>query len=274
MARVGQTIEHPLGGERLTFLETAATTGGEYLKVRLEMAPGGSLPRPHTHPRAEERFEVVGGRVQIKTAGQTRVAEAGETVIVPRGASHVWGNPFDDPAAIAVTVNPALDLETFFETWFGLARDGKVNARTQMPSFFANGLGDARLPCRNRRTRIGWSRVARTRTCHGTSSSRTWVTLELPAVQHPRRSLAGPGRLDQRTGPHTSRASGAIRRTQSGVCLDIAIRGEMTPWRGSSAWGAAQRPRALTCTHRMDHGVRSPDWIYTWIAPAAGRVTA
>lgn len=135
MARVGQTIEHPLSGERLTFLETAATTGGEYLKVRLEMAPGGSLPRPHTHPRAEERFEVVGGRVQIMTAGETRVAKAGETVIVPRGASHVWGNPFDDPAAIAVTVNPALDLETFFETWFGLASDGKVNARTQMPSF-------------------------------------------------------------------------------------------------------------------------------------------
>jgi len=32
MARVGHTIEHPLSGERLTFLETAATTGGDLLK--------------------------------------------------------------------------------------------------------------------------------------------------------------------------------------------------------------------------------------------------
>ncbi len=135
MAQVGETIEHPLSGERLTFLETAESTAGECLKVRLEMAPGGTLPRPHTHPRAEERFEVAAGRVQIITAGKARVADAGETVVVPRGAGHVWGNPFDEPAAVAVTVRPALKLETFFETWFGLARDGKVNARTQMPSF-------------------------------------------------------------------------------------------------------------------------------------------
>lgn len=135
MAQVGQTIEHPLTGERLTFLETAATTSGEYLKVRLEMSPGGSLPRPHTHPRAEERFEVAAGRVEIATGGTTRVAEAGETVIVPRGTSHVWGNPFDETAAVTVTIDPALDLETFFETWFGLAGEGKVDPHTQIPSF-------------------------------------------------------------------------------------------------------------------------------------------
>ena len=50
MAHVGKTIDHPLSGERLTFLETSATTGGSYLKMRLEMRPGGALPRPHTHP--------------------------------------------------------------------------------------------------------------------------------------------------------------------------------------------------------------------------------
>lgn len=135
MARAGETIEHPLTGERLTFLETAATTGGEFLKISIEMAPGGSLPRPHVHPRAEERFEVGEGRVQIKTAGKTRVAEAGETVIVPRGASHVWGNPFDAPASVAVTLRPAFRMETFFETYFGLAGDGKFSTRTQLPSF-------------------------------------------------------------------------------------------------------------------------------------------
>jgi quercetin dioxygenase-like cupin family protein len=135
MAQVGETIEHPLSGERLTFLETAASTDGEFRKLRLEMAPGGTLPRPHTHPRAEERFEVAAGRAQIITAGKARVADAGETVIVPRGAGHVWGNPFHETAAVVVTVRPALKLETFSQTWFGLARDGKVNERTQMPSF-------------------------------------------------------------------------------------------------------------------------------------------
>jgi quercetin dioxygenase-like cupin family protein len=155
MARVGRTIEHPLSGERLTFLDTAATTDGRFLRMRFEMAPGGSLPRPHTHPSGAEEFEVVGGRVQMAVAGRRRVAEAGETVVVPRGVSHVWGNPFDDPASVIVTLRPALDMETFFETWFGLARAGKVDPRTQMPAFlqlvaiahaYRDGIGTPGIP--------------------------------------------------------------------------------------------------------------------------------
>ncbi|AFM15907.1 cupin domain-containing protein [Mycolicibacterium chubuense NBB4] len=131
---VGDTIEHPLTGERLTFLETAATTGGASLKADIAMAPGGTLPRPHTHPRGEERFEVARGRVQIEMAGRRRIAEAGETVIVPRGVGHVRGNPFDERTAVVVTLSPAFDIMTFFEPWFGLARDVKVSPRTQMPN--------------------------------------------------------------------------------------------------------------------------------------------
>ena len=108
MAHVGEILEQPLTGERLTFLETAATTGGDFLKISLEMAPGGRLPLPHVHPRAEERFEVAAGRIKIKIDGKSRIADAGETVIVPRGAGHVWGNPFDEPATVVVYISPAL----------------------------------------------------------------------------------------------------------------------------------------------------------------------
>jgi quercetin dioxygenase-like cupin family protein len=138
MAQVGQTIEHPLSGERIVFL--AATTGGDLLKISLEMAPGGILGAAHVHPRAQEEFEVLSGRIQLKTDGKTRVADAGESVIVPRGASHIFGNPFDDPATIAIALRPALKMETFFETVFGLASDGKLNTKTQMPSFLQMAL--------------------------------------------------------------------------------------------------------------------------------------
>jgi quercetin dioxygenase-like cupin family protein len=152
MAQVGETIENPLSGERLTFLETAATTNGEYLKVKIDMSPGGAVPRPHVHPQAEERFELTTGRIRFLQAGKTRVVEDGEDVIVPRGTSHVWGNPFNEPATVVVTLSPALKMETFFETWFGLAREGKVNARTQMPSLLQIALlthdyrGDIGMP--------------------------------------------------------------------------------------------------------------------------------
>ena len=43
MAHVGEIIEQPLTGERITFLETAATTGGDFLKISLEVAPGLQL---------------------------------------------------------------------------------------------------------------------------------------------------------------------------------------------------------------------------------------
>jgi quercetin dioxygenase-like cupin family protein len=135
LAKVGQTIAHPLSGERITFLETAGTTGGDLLKISIEMAPGGILGAAHVHPRAQEEFEILSGRIQLKTSGKTRVADVGESIIVPRGSDHIWGNPFDDPATVAVTLRPALKMETVFETLFGLANDGKLNPKTQMPSF-------------------------------------------------------------------------------------------------------------------------------------------
>ncbi|MDH6196994.1 hypothetical protein M2272_003647 [Mycobacterium frederiksbergense] len=64
MARIGDEIEHPLTGERITFLETTASTGGEYLRFRLDVAPGGSIPNLHVHPGSQERFEIADGRTR------------------------------------------------------------------------------------------------------------------------------------------------------------------------------------------------------------------
>lgn len=140
MAQVGQTLEHPLTGERLTFLETSASTKGAKLRIAVEMVPGGALSGAHVHPNAEERFEITAGRIQMTQSGRTSVREVGETVVIPSGVGHVWGNPFDEPAAIAVDLYPALRMETFFETWFGLAKDGKYSARTNAPSFLQLAL--------------------------------------------------------------------------------------------------------------------------------------
>jgi hypothetical protein len=46
----------------------------------------------------------------------------------------VRGNPFDVPATTTVVLRPALEMETFVETVFGLASDGKSNPKTQMPA--------------------------------------------------------------------------------------------------------------------------------------------
>ena len=134
MARVGETIEHPLTGERVTFLETAGSTGGKFMRIRLDVCPGGAIPNLHVHRRSEEQFAIAEGRLQVRRAKQSWVAKAGDTVVVPPGAAHVWGNPFDEPAAVIIDLRPALRAETFFETFFGLARDGKVDPKRNLPT--------------------------------------------------------------------------------------------------------------------------------------------
>ena len=65
MAYKGHTIENPASGERITFRETAATTGGELVAIDLELPAGRRVPGPpHIHPRQEERFEVVAGTMR------------------------------------------------------------------------------------------------------------------------------------------------------------------------------------------------------------------
>ena len=140
MAQVGETIEHPLTGERLTFLETAASTDGEKLRIAIEMAPHGALGGSHAHPHAEERFDITAGRVEMKRSGKSSVLGVGETVVIPSGVGHTWGNPFDEPAAVAVDLYPALRMEIFFETWFGLARDGLMSPKAKLPSFLQLAL--------------------------------------------------------------------------------------------------------------------------------------
>src|SRR4051812_19347202 len=59
MITPGTTLENPVTGERFTFTETAATTGGELLAFDFALRAGGRVPIPHVHPVQTERFEVV-----------------------------------------------------------------------------------------------------------------------------------------------------------------------------------------------------------------------
>jgi quercetin dioxygenase-like cupin family protein len=120
---------HPVTGERIVFRKRSRDTGGELLEMSLYLAPGGFIAAQHVHPNQEERFEVAGAPVMFRVAGKDRMYQPGEAAIVPAGVPHVWWNPSQEECATLVQFRPALDTETFFETFFGLARDGKVNKR-------------------------------------------------------------------------------------------------------------------------------------------------
>jgi mannose-6-phosphate isomerase-like protein (cupin superfamily) len=127
MAYPGQTIENPRSGERITFRETAATTGGELVAIDLELPAGRRVPGPlHVHPRQEERFEVVAGTMAFRMGRERIVAKAGEVVVVPAGVRHDFANHGDTEARVRVEIRPALEMERMFETAVALARQGRT----------------------------------------------------------------------------------------------------------------------------------------------------
>lgn len=126
-------LVHPVTGERIVFRKRSRDTGGELLEMTLYLAPKGFIAAAHVHPSQEERFEVSGAAVMFKVAGKERLYQPGEVAVIPPGTPHVWWNPSEEEAATLVQFRPALDTETFFETFFGLARDGKVG-RNGLPN--------------------------------------------------------------------------------------------------------------------------------------------
>jgi quercetin dioxygenase-like cupin family protein len=125
----GQTVENPVTGERFTFTDTAASTGGELLAFDFALKPGGAVPLSHVHPVQTERFEVVAGRMRFRLGRRTLIAEPGDVVIVEPGVRHGFANAGDEEARLRVEVRPALAMEEMFADVVALAEAGRMTAR-------------------------------------------------------------------------------------------------------------------------------------------------
>jgi quercetin dioxygenase-like cupin family protein len=129
MITPGQTVENPVTGERFTFTDTAASTGGELLAFDFGLRPGGAVPIPHVHPIQTERFEVVDGRMTFRVGLRKLHAGPGDVVEVPPGVAHSFANAGEDEARLHVEVRPALAMEEMFAEVVSMARAGRMNRR-------------------------------------------------------------------------------------------------------------------------------------------------
>ena len=140
MITPGQTLENPVTGERFTFTDTAATTGGELLAFDFALRPGGAVPIPHVHPVQTERFEVVTGRMRFRVGLRTVHAGPGDVVEVAPGVMHAFANDGDEEARLRVEVRPATTSKR--SVWIGWTcgigtappgRSAKSNASSSPP---------------------------------------------------------------------------------------------------------------------------------------------
>jgi mannose-6-phosphate isomerase-like protein (cupin superfamily) len=120
-------------GEELTFLQTAASTGGDYVELMCTVQPGGFVAAAHVHPSQSETFTAIEGTLDLRVGGKRVRLEQGESATVEAGTAHTFWNDGDEPVVFHCVVSPALQFESLIETMFGLAAAGKTN-RKGMPN--------------------------------------------------------------------------------------------------------------------------------------------
>lgn len=129
MSRAGDVVENPVTGERVLVRVGTDDSGGGLLVAELFVRPGGAVAGEHVHPVIDEWFTVLEGRVGFQLDGRESVAPVGERPHVPPGTAHDWWNAGEEEARVIGEVSPAARFEEAVSNTFGLARDGKTDAK-------------------------------------------------------------------------------------------------------------------------------------------------
>lgn len=90
---------------RMTVKATAASTGGQFGLVHVEVPPGFSPPE-HIHHRENESFYVLEGEVTFRCGERTISAVAGSFVFLPRDVPHSFVIEGDTPARMLNITTP------------------------------------------------------------------------------------------------------------------------------------------------------------------------
>ena len=131
-----EILENPVTGESMRILESTA----ESFKAQYSLRPHGEIAGEHLHPGKEQRISVLSGEMHLRVEGEHRIVRAGETATLPVGARHFQWNPGDTEAVVVEEIRPAGRLHDFFKVLFGLARDGKTDAKGYPPLLLSAAL--------------------------------------------------------------------------------------------------------------------------------------
>lgn len=128
-SRRGQVFANPVTGERAVVLTDPREHPDRVLVSHLYVEPGGRVSVAHRHPTISERFHVIAGRVGFLVGDERRELGPGEQAEVPPGTLHDWWQVGEETAEVVVEVTPGDRFVEMVGTFFGLARDGKCDAK-------------------------------------------------------------------------------------------------------------------------------------------------
>lgn len=111
---------------------------GQIVIKGLGIIPPGCIgPPEHIHPTYDETFTVVEGSFEFLMNKKIHIAREGDTIVVPRGTAHTF-RPADRErvCSFILEADPPGKLEEVVRTIFGLALEGKTNAKGQPNDFW------------------------------------------------------------------------------------------------------------------------------------------
>jgi mannose-6-phosphate isomerase-like protein (cupin superfamily) len=129
MTKRGEVYENPVTGERAVICVGTAESGGERLMVDLYLRPGARVAAPHYHPALRECFTIESGTVGVMVDGRRAIVGPRERVVVEAGVVHDWWNAGETEARVRVVIEPGARFEAMILNLFGLAQDGRTDAR-------------------------------------------------------------------------------------------------------------------------------------------------
>jgi mannose-6-phosphate isomerase-like protein (cupin superfamily) len=129
MSRAGDVFENPVTGERVVVRVGTEESGGDLLVADLYVRPGGAVAGEHVHTRIEEWFTVRRGRVGFRLDGRETIAPLNRRMHVSVGTAHDWWNAGEEEAHVVVEVAPGVRFEEMLKNLYGLAQDGRTDAR-------------------------------------------------------------------------------------------------------------------------------------------------
>jgi quercetin dioxygenase-like cupin family protein len=139
MSRAGEVFENPVTGERVVVRVGTEESGGELLVADLYVRPGGAVAGEHVHARIEEWFTVQEGRIGFRLDGRESIARPNVRLHLPAGVAHDWWNAGEEAARVVVEVRPGARFEEMIKNLYGLAQDGKTDAKG-MPNLLQAAL--------------------------------------------------------------------------------------------------------------------------------------
>jgi len=101
-------------GSVMAFKAVAAQTDGDFSLMERTVPPPSAAkpsrrPLPHRHVNCSEAFWVLDGTITFVLDGVEQRGGRDDFLLVPRGASHTFGNDGEEPARLLVLHAPAMD---------------------------------------------------------------------------------------------------------------------------------------------------------------------